>query len=258
MAGAVGMKSGYHISEDWTSAFHSNGPLDGAILHGILGRMTYPVTERTRLHRRPMRASYDVDVVHYILDAGIVCEIGFVEQGRPVVIPTAYVRIDDALVVHGARKNRTLVALAGGAEFCCTVTLLDGLVLARSAFHHSVNYRSVVAFGRGEAIEDETEKLTSLRAFFDRLYPGRWDVVRPPTPAELLATLVVRLPLGEVSAKRRSGPALDDEADYALPVWAGVAPVSQHVLGLEPDARLHPDVDPARGPSIAVYRDGGA
>jgi len=220
--------------------------------------MTYPVTERTRLHRRPMRASYDVEVVHAILDAGLVCEIGFVEHGRPVVIPTAYVRVGDALVVHGASKNRTLVALAGGAEFCCTVTLLDGLVLARSAFHHSVNYRSVVAFGRGEAVEDEREKVTSLRAFFDRLYPGRWDVVRPPTPAELRATLVVRLALAEVSAKRRSGPALDDEADYALPVWAGVAPLSQHLRAPEPDSRLHPDVDPARVPRIAVCQDGSA
>lgn len=220
----------------------------------MLRPMTYPVTERTRLRRRPMRASYDVEVVHGILDAGLVCEIGFVEQGRPVVIPTAYVRVGDALVVHGASRNRTLVALAAGAEFCCTVTLLDGLVLARSAFHHSVNYRSVVAFGRGEAVDDETEKTTLLRAFFEHLYPGRWDVVRPPTPAELRATLVVRLPLGEVSAKQRSGPALDDDADYALPVWAGVAPIGHHVVALEPDARLHPDVDRTRLPRIAVYR----
>jgi hypothetical protein len=216
--------------------------------------MTYPVTERTRLHRRPARASYDAAVVHAILDAGLVCDVGFVEAGRPVVIPTAYVRVDDALVVHGAAKNRTLVALAAGAEFCCTVTLLDGLVLARSAFHHSVNYRSVVVFGRGEAVEDEAEKVRLLHAFFDHLYPGRWDAVRPPTPAELRATLVVRLPLAEVSAKRRSGPPLDDEADYALPVWAGVAPVAQRLAGFEADPRLHAAVDPASVPAIAVYR----
>jgi hypothetical protein len=204
-----------------------------------------------------MRASYDVEVVHGILDAGLVCTIGFVEQGRPVVMPTAYVRVDEALVVHGSSRNRTLVALAAGAEFCCTVTFLDGLVLARSAFHHSVNYRSVVAFGRGEAVDDEAEKEALLRAFFEHLYPGRWNVVRPPTPAELRATLVVRLPLTEVSAKRRSGPVLDDEADYALPVWAGVAPISHHVVALEPDPRLHADVDPGRAPAIAVYRGDG-
>jgi nitroimidazol reductase NimA-like FMN-containing flavoprotein (pyridoxamine 5'-phosphate oxidase superfamily) len=216
--------------------------------------MTYPVTERTRLHRRPTRGSYDTEIVHGILDAAMVCEIGFVDGGRPVIIPTAYVRVDDALVVHGAAKNRTLLALAGGAEFCCTVTLLDGLVLARSAFHHSVNYRSVVAYGRGEPVEDDADKLRLLRAFFDHLYPGRWDLVRPPTPAEVRATLVVRLPLTEVSAKRRSGPPIDDEADYALPVWAGVAPVTQQVTGFEADARLHASVDPTRVPAVAVYR----
>ena len=217
---------------------------------------TYPVTDRTRLHRRPTRASYDAEVVHGILDAAVVCEIGFVHAGRPAVIPTAYVRVDDALIVHGAAKNRTLVALAAGGEFCCTVTLLDGLVLARSAFHHSVNYRSVVAYGRGEAVDDETEKLGLLRAFFDHLYPGRWDAVRPPTSAELRATLVVRLPLVEVSAKRRSGPPIDDEDDYALPVWAGVAPIAQRVAGFEADPRLHASLDPARVPSVAVYRGG--
>jgi hypothetical protein len=215
--------------------------------------MQYPVTERTRLHRRAMRASYDVDVVHGILDAGLVCEIGLVEGGRPVVLPTAYVRVDDALVVHGAAKNRMFSTLAAGGEFCCTVTLLDGLVLARSAFHHSVNYRSVVAFGRGEAVEDDAEKTRLLRAFLERLYPGRWDIVRPPTAAELRATLVVRLPLAEVSAKRRSGPVLDDEEDYGVPVWAGVAPITQHITRLEPDARLHEAIEPGTRPQIALY-----
>jgi hypothetical protein len=212
--------------------------------------MSYAVTERTRLRRRPMRAHYDEAVVHGILDAALVCEIGFVEAGRPVVIPTAFVRVGQALVVHGATKNRTLLALAGGADFCCTVTLLDGLVLARSAFHHSVNYRSVVAYGRGRTVEVPAEKTALLRAFFDRLYPGRWDVVRPPTDAELQATLVVLLPLAEVSAKVRSGPVIDDEADYVLPVWAGIAPVAQRVAGYEPDARLHPAVDGTTYPPI--------
>lgn len=224
----------------------------------MLRLMTYPVTERTRLHRRPMRAHYDADVVHSILDAGLVCDVGFVADGGPVIVPTAYVRVDDALVVHGAAKNRTLVALAGGANFCCTVTLLDGLVMARSAFHHSVNYRSVVAYGRGESVTDPAGKEDLLRAFFDRLYPGRWDVVRPPSPSELQATLVVRLPLTEVSAKIRSGPVIDDESDFSRPVWAGVVPVVQHTVGPEADARLHPAVDPAAAPAVAVYRTGRA
>jgi hypothetical protein len=147
-----------------------------------------------------------------------------------------------------------LMALADGADFCCSVTVLDGLVLARSAFHHSVNYRSVVAFGRGEAVDDPLEKTRLLRALVERLYPGRWDVVRPPSLAELQATLVVRLPLHEVSAKRRSGPVIDDEEDHARPVWAGVAPVLQHVTGYEPDARLLAEVDPASRPPITLVR----
>ena len=217
--------------------------------------MTYPMTERTRLHRRPMRASYERAVVHGILDAGVVCQIAFVEDGRPVVIPTAYVRVDDAVIVHGASKNRMLLALAAGAGFCCTVTLLDGLVLARSAFHHSVNYRSVVAFGRGAAVDTPAEKEGLLRAFFDRLYPGRWDVVRAPSSAELQATLVVRLPLHEVSAKQRLGPVIDDEEDFAVPVWAGVAPIVQHLTGYEPDTCLHAAVDPADSPAITLVRE---
>lgn len=216
--------------------------------------MSYPVTKRTQLRRRPTRASYDRAVVHGILDSALICQIGFVEGGRPVVIPTAFVRVDDAVIVHGASKSRMLMALADGADFCCSVTVLDGLVLARSAFHHSVNYRSVVAFGRGEAVDDPLEKTRLLRALVERLYPGRWDVVRPPSLAELQATLVVRLPLHEVSAKRRSGPVIDDEEDHARPVWAGVAPVLQHVTGYEPDARLLAEVDPASRPPITLVR----
>ena len=187
---------------------------------------SYPVTERTRLRRRPQRAAYDRATVHAILDAGFVCHVGFVESGRPVVIPTAYARIGDAVVVHGAAKNRTLVALAGGAEACVTVTHVDGLVLARSAFHHSVNYRSVMIFGRAEAIEERAAKDAALETFFERLHPGRWPEVRPPSEAELAATLVIRIPIAEVSAKVRTGPPIDDAEDMAIPVWAGVVPMS--------------------------------
>lgn len=197
----------------------------------------YPVTERTRVRRRPQRAAYDKDTVHAILDAGIVCQVGFVDAGRPVVIPTIYARIGETVVFHGASRSRTLLAAGSGVELCFTVTLLDGLVLARSAFHHSANYRSVVAFGRARLVEDREAKTEALRAFTERLNPGRWAVVRPPTDAELKATSVLELPLEEVSAKVRSGGPIDDEEDYALPVWAGVIPLSLQAGTPIPDSR---------------------
>jgi nitroimidazol reductase NimA-like FMN-containing flavoprotein (pyridoxamine 5'-phosphate oxidase superfamily) len=161
----------------------------------------YPQTDRTRIRRLPQRATYDVDTVHAILDAGLVCTVSFVENGRPVTIPTAYARVGDALVFHGSAKSRSLLAAAGGADLCVTVTHLDGLVLARSAFHHSVNYRSVVVFGVAAAVTDPERKLALLRAFVERLYPGHWNATRPPNDQELKATLVVELPLREVVAK---------------------------------------------------------
>lgn len=214
-----------------------------------------PVTDRTRVRRRAERASYDRDDVHGILDAALVCHLGFVDQRGPVVLPTAFARVGDTVVVHGSSKSPMLLALAGGTDACCTVTLLDGLVLARSAFHHSVNYRSVVIFGRGEGVEDPTEKREALRAFFTKLYPGRWEVVRPPTDAELRATLVVRLPIEEAVAKRRTGPVVDDEADHLLPVWAGVAPLSTRAGAFVPDARLHPTVDAVVTPPLGLFTD---
>jgi hypothetical protein len=186
---------------------------------------SFPVTDRTRARRLPQRATYDRAAVHDILDSGFLCHVGFVERGRPVVIPTAYARVDDALVLHGSAKSRTLEALAAGAEACVTVSHVDGLVLARSAFHHSVNYRSVVIFGRATALEDRDEKLAALEAFFERLHPGRWADVRPPSEQELKATLVLRIPLEEASAKVRGGGPIDDAEDLALPVWAGVVPM---------------------------------
>jgi uncharacterized protein len=182
-------------------------------------------TERTRVRRLPQRASYDVETVHAILDAGLVCTVSFVEDGRPVAIPTAYARVGDALVFHGSAKSRTLLAAAAGAELCVTVTHLDGLVLARSAFHHSVNYRSVVVFGRGVAVTDAQRKLALLEAFVERLYPGRWSAARRPNEQELTATLVVELPLHEAVAKVRTGGPLDDDADMTWPVWAGLIPL---------------------------------
>jgi nitroimidazol reductase NimA-like FMN-containing flavoprotein (pyridoxamine 5'-phosphate oxidase superfamily) len=203
----------------------------------------FPATERTRVRRRAERAVYERDEVNAILDAGLVCHLGFVTEHGPVVLPTAYVRDRDAVVVHGSSKSGMLLALARGGNVCCTVTLLDGLVLARSAFHHSVNYRSVVIFGHGEVVEERDAKREALRGFFTKLYPGRWEAIRRPTDAELKATLVVRIPIEEAGAKRRGGPPIDDEEDYRLPVWAGVVPLSTARGAAQPDARLHPGVE---------------
>jgi nitroimidazol reductase NimA-like FMN-containing flavoprotein (pyridoxamine 5'-phosphate oxidase superfamily) len=182
-------------------------------------------TERTRVRRLPDRGAYDEATIHAILDTGFVCQVGIVEDGRPVVIPTAYARVGDAVVLHGSSKSRLMTALGAGAEACVTVTHVDGFVMARSAFHHSINYRSVVVFGRGEAIADPAEKNAALEAFMQRLHPGRWGEVRPPSPQELKATAVVRIPIAEASAKLRAGGPLDDPEDMALDVWAGVIPL---------------------------------
>jgi uncharacterized protein len=194
----------------------------------------YPQTDRTRLRRLPQRATYDAETVHAILDAGLVCIVSFVEGGRPMAIPTAYARVGEALVFHGSAKSRTLLAAAEGAELCVTVTHLDGLVLARSAFHHSVNYRSVVVFGRAAAVTDPQRKLALLEAFIERLYPGRWRAARRPTEQELRATLVVELPLREVVAKVRTGGPLDDDEDMTRPIWAGVVPLHLEAGAPEP------------------------
>ncbi|HWS55901.1 MAG TPA: pyridoxamine 5'-phosphate oxidase family protein [Pyrinomonadaceae bacterium] len=195
-------------------------------------------TERTKVRRLPQRGSYDRAVVYDILDEGFVCQVGFVAEGRPVVIPTAYGRDGDQLFLHGARASRMLKALRDGAEVCVTVTLVDGLVLARSAFHHSINYRSVVVFGRARVVEAEEEKARALLAFTEHVVPGRWAEVREPTRQELDATLVLALPLAEASAKVRTGPPVDDEEDYALAVWAGVLPLRVSVGEAVPDPRL--------------------
>ena len=187
-------------------------------------------TDRSRIRRKAERGRYDAATVDAILDEALVCHLGFVVDGRPVVLPTTFVRVDDDVYVHGAVGNAALRTLAAGGDVCLTVTLLDGLVLAKSAFHHSMNYRSVVLFGRAEVVDEPSEKRAALAALVDRMAPGRSTGSRPPTDEELRSTLVLRLPVTEGSAKVREGGPIDDEEDLALPHWAGVIPVTT-VLG---------------------------
>ena len=187
--------------------------------------MTFPQTNRTSLKRLAKRGHFDHDTVYGILDEGFICHVGFVINGQPFVIPTGYARVDDKLYIHGSQASRMLRTLANGVDACVTITLIDGLVLARSAFHHSVNYRSVVVFGRARLVDDPEEKNNALFAFSEQVVPGRWDDVRLPTDSELKQTTVLCLPLSEASAKVRTGPPVDDEEDYALPMWAGVVPL---------------------------------
>jgi uncharacterized protein len=205
---------------------------------------TFEKTERTTLKRLPARAAYDREVVYSILDEGLICHVGFAVEGRPFVIPTGYVRKDDQLFIHGSQASRMLRTLKGGFDVCLTVTLLDGLVLARSAFHHSMNYRSVVVFGRATTVDDPAAKVAALLAFSEHVIPGRWSDVRGPTEQELKATTVLSLPLEEVSAKVRTGPPLDDEEDYGLPVWAGIVPLRLTAQTPVPDPRMKGGIDP--------------
>jgi nitroimidazol reductase NimA-like FMN-containing flavoprotein (pyridoxamine 5'-phosphate oxidase superfamily) len=193
-------------------------------------------TERTQVKRLPKRGRYDAETVYQILDQGFVCHVGFAVDGQPYVIPTNYGRSGDTLYLHGSAASRMLKTLSGRVPVCVTVTHVDGLVLARSAFHHSVNYRSAVILGTARLVDDPAEKLEALRVFTEHVMKGRWDDVRQPTEQELKATSVLALPLEEVSAKVRTGGPVDDEADYTLPVWAGVLPLEIIARSPEPDA----------------------
>lgn len=182
-------------------------------------------SQRTTIKRVPQRGNYERDTIYQILDEALVCHVGFVADGKPFVIPTAYGRVDDTLYIHGSPASRMLKTLLQEIDVCITVTLLDGLVLARSAFHHSMNYRSVVVFGTATLVQDAEQKLIALQAFTEHVIPGRWEEVRQPSRNELAGTLVLSLPLIEASAKLRTGGPLDDAADYELPVWAGEIPL---------------------------------
>jgi nitroimidazol reductase NimA-like FMN-containing flavoprotein (pyridoxamine 5'-phosphate oxidase superfamily) len=206
--------------------------------------MEFPQTQRTTLKRLPKRGVYDRQLVYGILDEGFICHVGFAVAGQPFVIPTGYARRDEQLFIHGSQMSRLLRTLSSGIDVCVTVTLVDGLVLARSAFHHSINYRSVVMFGRATIIDERQAKLAALFAFSEQVIPGRWNDVREPTEQELKATTVLSLPLVEVSAKVRTGPPIDDDDDYALNVWAGVLPLKIAAGKPISDPRLPESIKP--------------
>jgi uncharacterized protein len=200
----------------------------------------YRPTERTRVRRLPERAAYDRATVHAILDDGFLCHVGFVAGGQPYVIPTGYARVGETIYLHGSTGSR--LGLRPGMDVCVTVTLLDGLVLARSAFHHSMNYRSVTVLGRTRLVTDPGEKDAALRAFVEHVVPGRSGEVRGADRKELAATAVLAVPIEEVSAKVRRGDPKDEEEDYTLPVWSGVLPLALVPGDPVPDARLDPAV----------------
>ena len=205
---------------------------------------SFTPTPRTTIKRIPKRGQYEREIVYQILDEGLVCHIGFVVDDQPYVIPTAYGRVGEKLYIHGSPASRMLRTLKEGINVCITVTLVDGLVLARSAFHHSMNYRSVVVFGKASVVQDAEEKLEALYAFCEHVVPGRWESVRQPSPNELAGTLVLSVPLLEVSAKVRTGPPIDDEADYDLPVWAGEIPLRLVAAAPIDDPRLTAGIVP--------------
>jgi len=184
-----------------------------------------PNSARTKLRRLPDQGRYDRTTIDAILDAGLICHVGFVEDGLPVVIPMLYARDADRIIMHGSSASRLTQALSTGLDACLNVTLVDGLVLARSAFNSSMNYRSVVIFGRATAIKDPADKTRALRLFSEHIMPGRWEEIRPPKDIELTATFVLQMPIEEASAKVRTGPPKDNAEDLDLPMWAGVVPL---------------------------------
>jgi len=216
-----------------------------------------PASDRVRLRRKRERGSYDRAVIDAILDEALIAHLGIAdESGQPIVIPTLHGREGDLVYCHGSVASRTLRALAAGARVCLTVSLIDGLVLARSAMHHSANYRSAVLLGTARSVEEPAEKLAALRAVVEHIVPGRWGEIRPPSENELAATAVIAIPIEEASAKVRTGAPIDDEEDYALRAWAGVIPLSIAAGAPRPDALLAAGI--ALPPHVEHYRRPGA
>jgi uncharacterized protein len=208
-------------------------------------------TEKTRVRRLPKRGNYDRDTIHAILDEAFICHVGFTIKAQPYVIPTGFARVDDHLYIHGSSASRMLRSLAEGIDVCVTVTLIDGLVLARSAFHHSINYRSVVILGKAGLVDDAAEKYKAMEAFTEHVIPGRWADVRWPNKLELKATTVLKLPIEEASAKIRTGGPIDDDEDYKLDVWAGVLPMKFNAGEPLRDELMASDIEVPR--YIAAY-----
>ena len=202
----------------------------------------YKPTEVSRVRRVPERGQYDKETIYGIVDDALICHVGFVQEGRPFVIPTLHARQGDEILLHGATTSRLIRHVQAGHEVCLTMTHVDGIVLARSVFHHSLNYRSAVLFGRGYLLEGDEATMAALEYFTERLMPGRWVDARSPNRKELKATAVVAVPIEMASAKVRSGPPGDDEEDYTLPVWAGVLPIVQKVGLPEADGRLAEEI----------------
>ena len=214
-----------------------------------------PLTERTTVRRGPSRAVYDRQVIHDILDEALICHVGFVDAGQPYVLPMNHVRIDERLYVHGSPLSRKFRCICAGHPICITVTLLDGLILARSAASHTVNYRSVVVLAVGQEVRDSAEKRKALQALLEHVIPGRGDDVREPSPQDIEATMVVSFPLDEMSAKVRAGPPQDQEEDEAARVWTGVLPLRLCPGTPVPDPRLPPDIAPPA--YVKAYRRPG-
>lgn len=200
-------------------------------------------TTRTTVKRLPKRGHYDRETIDPILDEAFICHVGFVVDGQPYVIPTGFARVADHIYIHGSAASRMLRTLSASLDVCVTVTLIDGLVLARSAFHHSMNYRSVVILGKATLVTDEKEKNDALEALTEHFVPGRWNNVRWPTELELKATSVLKLSLDEASAKIRTGPPIDDDEDYSMDVWAGVLPLALTPSVAIADNKLKPGID---------------
>ncbi len=209
-------------------------------------------TDRTRVRRIPKRGLYDRESIYAVLDASFICHVGFVVDGQPYVIPTGYARRGDTLLIHGSSASRMLRDLSEGVDVCVTVTILDGLVLARSAFNHSMNYRSAVVLGKAAVITGDKEKSEALLALSEHFIRGRWDEVRPPTELELKATTVLSLPIDEASAKVRDGGPVDDDEDYELDVWAGVLPMQMTIGEPIADSKLKDGIEISS--SVKNYR----
>ena len=218
--------------------------------------MTAPPSPRTRVRRSAKRAAYDRETIDAILDEGMICHLGFEQDGQPYVVPTIHARVGDEVLIHGSSASRAMRTVAAGAPLCLTVTLLDGLVLARSAFHHSMNYRSVMLLGSARLLEGTDEKAAALEAFTEKLAPGRWDSIRWPNRKELKGTKVLAMAIDEASAKVRTGPPVDDDEDYELDAWAGVVPLALTPGAPQPDPRLRAGIaEPAHVRDLVAGQD---